>query len=292
MYCLSQKAQIYTCIQHLVRGYRDIYPHGSSDHLDLMSSVANLTLHKIAQTDAPYHDIEHTILVTLTGLEILKGKHILEGSVSRDQWLNTMISLLCHDIGYLRGICRQDSVRESLYTTGSDYEMIYLWPEASDASLTPYHVDRSKRFVAENFGGYPQIDIAAVQQNIELTRFPVPQDLEHRDTVDYPGLVRAADLIGQMADPNYLNKMSRLFQEFEEVGIHHQLGYHNSADLRLSYPNFFRTVVYPYLQQGLRYLEISSEGRQIISFLYHNVSTVEQELQGRVVHLSTLSLRG
>ncbi len=287
MYCLSQEAQISTCIQHLTSSFREIYHHCSCEHLNLMSSVANMTLRKIAQTDAPYHDVEHTILVTLTGIEILKGKHILEGSVSCSQWLNTIISLLCHDIGYLRGICRQDSVRERLYTTGGDYEMIYLWPEASDASLTPYHVDRSKQFVAENFGCYHEIDIAAVQQNIELTRFPVPQDLEHRNTVDYPGLARAADLIGQLADPNYLHKMSRLFREFEEVGVNHRLGYHSPIDLRLSYPNFFWTVVYPYIQQALQYLDITSEGRQIIAVLYQNVSTVEQELKGNLVELST-----
>ncbi|MEY3329586.1 MAG: hypothetical protein RLZZ115_2469, partial [Cyanobacteriota bacterium] len=46
--------------------------------------------------------------------------------------------------------------------------------------------------------------INTIQHYIELTRFPVPNDEEHRGTSDYPGLIRAADLIGQLADPRYI----------------------------------------------------------------------------------------
>ena len=45
-----------------------------------------------------------------------------------------------------------------------------------------------------------------LKKNIEHTRFPVPDDEAHESTDDFPGLVRAADLIGQLADINYLRK--------------------------------------------------------------------------------------
>ena len=42
---------------------------------------------------------------------------------------------------------------------------------ASDASLAPYHVDRSKLFVYERLGDTPTIDASRVAAAIELTRF-------------------------------------------------------------------------------------------------------------------------
>jgi len=32
-------------------------------------------MENIANSDAPYHDMNHTIMVTLVGQEILRGKH-------------------------------------------------------------------------------------------------------------------------------------------------------------------------------------------------------------------------
>ena len=64
--------------------------------------VAQLALENIATSDAPYHDVSHTIMVTLVGQEILRGKHISVGGISPRDWLQFIISLLCHDIGYVR----------------------------------------------------------------------------------------------------------------------------------------------------------------------------------------------
>ena len=76
-------------------------------------------------------------------------------------------------------------------------------------------------------------------------RFPVPEDETHADTADYPGLVRAADLIEQLADVNYLRKIPALFAEFNEIGTNNKLGYRSPADLRANYPEFFWTAVRP-----------------------------------------------
>ena len=96
---------------------------------------------------------------------------------------------------------------------------------ATDASLTPYHVTRSKLFVSERFGkaSLTHIDTLEIQANIEHTRFPVPEHEQHASTADYPGLLRAADLIGQLADINYLRKTSALFAEFRETGVSERL---------------------------------------------------------------------
>jgi hypothetical protein len=188
-----------------------------------------------------------------------------------------MISLVCHDIGYVKGVCRQDRETERLYATGQGDEMIHLPPGASDAALTPYHVDRAKLFVEERFGGHKLIDAELIERNIELTRFPVPKEGDHQDTIDYPGLIRASDLIGQLSDPRYLRKIGALFYEFEETGVNQALGYQNPGDLRRGYSKFYWNGVFPYIQDALRYLALTQEGKQITANLYSNVFVVETE---------------
>jgi hypothetical protein len=83
------------------------------------------------------------------------------------------------------------------------------------------------------------VDPERVAAAIELTRFPVPDDGDHDATGTEAGLVRAADLIGQLADPGYLRKQTALFHEFVETGTAARLGYRSPADLAEAYPRFF-----------------------------------------------------
>jgi len=62
-----------------------------------------------------------------------------------------------------------------------------------------------------------------------------PRDETHAD----PGLVRAADLIKQLADFNYSRKIPAPFTEFSEIGMNEMLGYRSPVDLRAKYPEFF-----------------------------------------------------
>ncbi|WP_390883250.1 hypothetical protein [Kovacikia minuta] len=187
----------------------------------------------------------------------------------------SVISLVCHDIGYVKGVCRQD--QDSLYATGKNGTMISLPPGSTDAGLTPYHVDRAKLFIEERFGGHKLIDAELIKRNIELTRFPVPAAEDHQDTMNFPGLLRASDLIGQLSDPRYLKKISALFYEFEETGVNKALGYRHPGDLRKNYPKFYWHGVFPYIKEALFYLSLTQQGKQIIANLYSNVFVIEHE---------------
>ena len=262
-------------VERLDEGYRRMFGSLERNYCEIVQWAGRMALERIAQTDAFYHTMDHTVMVTLVGQEILRGKHMSEGGVSPKEWLHFVISLLCHDIGYVRGVCRHDDGR--ICTTGIGDETITLPPGATDASLTPQHVDRGKRFVQERFGGHELIDADVIARNIELTRFPVPDEADRRETNDYPGLVRAADLIGQLADPDHLRKLPALFQEFEETGTNARLGYKSWADLRSDYPSFFWNQVNPFVGDALRHLSVTQEGRQWTANLFAQVFAAEHE---------------
>jgi hypothetical protein len=245
----------------------------------IISFVGRLALENIANSDAPYHDVNHTIMVTLVGQEILRGRHISVGGVTPREWLHFIVSLLCHDIGYVRGICRGDSDGQYVSNLAGDRVSV---PEGStDAAMTPYHVARSKLFVRERFGkvALSHLNTMEIEANIEHTRFPVPKDEEHAPTDDFPGLLRAADLIGQLADINYLRKTAALFTEFRETGMNDVLKYGSPADLRAKYPEFFWQVVRPYIGDALRYLRVTQEGQMWIASLYAHVFSTEHRGQ-------------
>lgn len=262
-------------VQQLEIAYKRNYGNLDSSHVSIIGWAGRMALEHFANSDALYHNMEHTIMVTMVGQEMLRGKHIREGGVSSRDWLNFIISLLCHDIGHVRGICRQDG--DGFYATGIGNTTITLAAGATDAALGHYHVDRGKLFIRERFGGNSFIDAETIAINVELTRFPVPDDTDHQATNTYPGLVRAADLIGQLADPHYLRKLPALFYEFQETGVNKKLGYHTPEDLHKSYPTFYWNMVSRYICDGMKYLRVTQEGRQWIANLYSHVFSVEHK---------------
>ena len=260
-------------VQRLQLAYRCVYGRLEPDYRGIIGWAGRMALERIADTDALYHNVEHTLMVTLVGQDILQGKHQREGGVTPYDWLHVILSLLCHDVGYVRGVCHDD--RDGVYATGIDDQTVTLPPGATDAALTPYHVDRGKRFVQERFGGSDLIDADVLAANIERTRFPAPDDPSYQETADYPGLVRAADFIGQLADPRHLRKFPALFYEFEETGVNQQLSFKTPEDLRNDYPAFYWKIVHPYIRDGLLHLSVTEAGKQWIANLYAHVFAIE-----------------
>lgn len=258
--------------------YHRTYGQMQPDLPSITAFCARVALENIANSDAPYHDVNHTIMVTQVGMEILRGRQMAEGGVSPTDWMHFVIGLLCHDIGYVRGVCRGDAA--GTYVIDAEGGTVATAPGATDAALTPWHVARSKLFVRQRFGHVAAIDAERIAATIEFTRFPVPEGDGFHDVVDYPGLLRAADLIGQFGDIDYLRKTSALFAEFQETGTNAKLGYSSPADMRTAYPKFFWNAVRPYIEGALRHLQVTQEGRQWIANLYANVFAAEHHAPG------------
>jgi len=216
----------------------------------------------------------HTIQVALVSQEILRGKHLV-ARVTPDDWVHFTIAALFHDIGYVRGICSGDT--QGTYVINEKGDTVSPPRGATDAFLTPYHVDRGKMFARERATNVPYIDAERIAQSIELTRFPVPDSEDHNQTDTEAGLVRAADLIGQLGDPHYLRKTNHLYQEFRETGVADELGYKTAADLADDYPRFFWDVAYKYLEDAIAYLQLTQEGKQWVANLHSHVFEVEHK---------------
>ena len=89
--------------------------------------------------------------------------------------------------------------------------------------------------------------------------------------------MRAADMIGQLGDPHYLRKANALYYEFDEVGMNRQLGYASPADLTDRYPQFFWNRISSHVPTAIRYLNVTSSGRQWIATLYSNIFRAERD---------------
>jgi hypothetical protein len=242
----------------------------------LLDEAARLIIERLATSDALYHNSEHTALVTLVAQDILRGLRMTR-TISSDDWLHFIIAALTHDLGYVRGICPGDHQERQVIDAAGNF--MVLPRGASDASLAPYHVSRSQIAVRVRFASHGAIDGERIARAIEFTRFPVPDDGDHADTNTEPGLIRAADLIGQLGDPLYPRKLNALFHEFAEIGINEKLGYASPADVAERYPRFFWSKVEPYIGAAIRHLELTMEGRQWVAQLYSNVFSIEHRRQ-------------
>jgi hypothetical protein len=240
---------------------------------ELVPFAAQLALECIANSDALYHNVEHTMLVTLAGHDIFVGRALLTPSTPTD-YAHLIVACLMPDIGYVRGILKGDGIDG--YVIDKTGRKICVPRGSSDAALMPYHVDRSKLFVLDRMH---ELDAERIADAIEHTRFPVSSAASQNEIAEEGSLVRAADLIGQLGDPHYLRKSNALFCEFEEVGLNKQLGYESPADVVDKYPQFYWNMVSPHIQAAIRYLNVTSRGRQWIANLYSNVFRAEREVR-------------
>ncbi len=189
---------------HLGRRFRSTEAHLT----ELIPSVARLSLECIGNSDALYHNVEHTMLVTLAGHEIYKGRALLMPSTPTD-YANFIVACLTHDIGYIRGIVKGDDTQG--YVIDGTGRKISLPRGSSDAALAPYHVERSKLFVLDRLASVGEVDAARIARAIGFTQFPYSSSPDEQEIDEEAALLRAADLIGQLGDPHYLRKANALF---------------------------------------------------------------------------------
>lgn len=187
--------------------------------------------------DARYHDLEHTLQGTLCLVRLLEGRHGAGAEPVLDpaRFQLVLVAILFHDTGYLKQ--RGDT-------------------EGTGAKYTLTHVSRSADF-ARNFlvtRGFSGPDIEAICSmigctgvNAQVDAIPFRDDLER--ILGYA--LATADLLGQMAAPDYVDKLPVLYEEFAEASRHdgpragRTAMYTNAEDLAQNTPGFWRAYVLP-----------------------------------------------
>src|SRR5437016_4191831 len=113
---------------------------GSSQaHLvEIVPAAARIALECIGNSDALYHNVEHTLLVTLAGHDILRGR-ALHTHITVTDYAHVIIACLTHDIGYVRGLLKEDDADG--FVIDASGRKVTLPRGSSDASLMPHHVD-------------------------------------------------------------------------------------------------------------------------------------------------------
>lgn len=151
----------------------------------------------------PYHDLGHTLNVFLCAVRLLHGIHISGTPLSEQEMTLIMLAALMHDIGYAMTLDDQTG-------TGAQYTRI--------------HVDRGVQFMRDYITGrqLPETWLQPLEYMIRST--------DHmRDFAQIPfpdartrllgQIVGTADLVGQMADQTYLEKLLYLYLEFKEASL-------------------------------------------------------------------------
>jgi hypothetical protein len=219
--------------------YLTIFPYGDPAFVPrVFGGTQNCfagRFHDYLPIDALYHDLEHTLQGTLCMARLLRGWHHSGSSPQLTQEIVELglIAILLHDTGYLKK--RTD-------------------PEGTGAKYTITHVKRSADFAAELLKekGFAPAQIQSVRNMIQCTGLdtalaviPFENDLEKMVGC----ALGTADLLGQMAADDYVDKLPLLYREFEEAARHangakHFIGLYSSAeDLMCKTPGFWDKFV-------------------------------------------------
>jgi len=269
-------------VGYIRQRFEEAFANAPEAEVRLLDQSARAAMEALLDCDCPYHDIQHTMLVTDIGQTMLHGRQLMQGDVTQKEWLHAVVAMMFHDVGYIRGLLQEDDDSSCVIDTNGTR----ITPPAgcTDAFMTPYHVSRGCLFVRDRYRSEPLIDLEKLTDHIEMTRFPVPRKPSYKRVDDFAALVRSADLLGQMADPLYLKKLSRLFAEFLETGEAARQGFTTAGELRDNFAQFFNAQVRPFVGPGLRYLKRSQDGQQWVANLYHHLHADDQEIFPELLH--------
>ncbi|MBU1712540.1 MAG: hypothetical protein KKD47_05485 [Proteobacteria bacterium] len=170
-----------------------------------------------------YHDLRHTSDAFLVMARLIHGAIIEKKKISGKNAILALIATLMHDVGYIQ-------TENDLSGTGAKY--------------TKVHVDRSikfmKKYYAKNGFSKEQFKMCSdlllctgLHTKTDEIKFSTPE-------IEFLGkMVGTADLVGQMSDRTYLEKLPFLFHEFREANIKI---YKNELDLIIKTVDFYKTI--------------------------------------------------
>ncbi len=170
-----------------------------------------------------YHDLTHTMDCLLVMARLMYGATVNGITFTTENVNLGLISALMHDTGYIQTV-------DDLVGTGAKYTLI--------------HIDRSIDFMETYLqaNGYSRADFEACRNFLRCTGIEVKiKEIEFQSFEQeiLGKMLGAADLIGQMSDKKYLEKLPLLYREFNEGGVG---GFSSEVDLLRQTPGFWEVV--------------------------------------------------
>jgi len=172
----------------------------------------------------PYHDLHHTMDVFLCSVRLMHGVHLAGTPLIDREITLIMLATLMHDIGYAQ-LLEEDN--------------------GSGAQFTLTHVPRGIKFMQQYIPdhGFPPDYVIPLECLMNSTNPGMAFD-----TINFPDkrtrllaqIVGSADIVGQMSDRTYLEKLLFLYLEFKEA----QYGNFSSLhDLLRQTKNFYEITL-------------------------------------------------
>lgn len=169
-----------------------------------------------------YHDLKHTLDAFLATARLIDGRNISAGIYNEAKAVNLLLAALLHDTGYIQE--ESDS-------------------DGSGAKYTKIHVRRSIDFIKKNAEllQLSDTDISEIMSLISFTGLKPDYIATLSGEFGSGGsMLGTADLIGQMSDRAYLEKLLFLYYEFNEAGLDQ---FDNTFDILRNTLSFYETTM-------------------------------------------------
>ncbi len=232
--------------KNILNEIRTIYKENyGEDNIDIIEVVLNDVIdlfygkrNGFQKCDTEYHDLFHTLQVIPPFIGIIDGWNKSKNipSISKEFFDLGIITVLLHDTGYIK---TEDDI------------------DGSGAKYTFTHVKKSSDFAGFYLPriGLEKHKISAVQNIIMCTGMKINVDnilfnSEEERIIGYT--LGTADLLGQMSDIDYLEKLPLLYNEFEEAYYYEGIEklrergatvYESAEDLKREAPHFYEIEV-------------------------------------------------
>ena len=174
-------------------------------------------------SNTKYHNLDHTCGVTLATVRLVHGLHIQGKSLLSKNIELGLISAMFHDTGLIQ-------TENELTGTGAQYTIGH---EERSITLMENHLS-GNGFSAEDINDCRHI-IRCTILTLPITEIP----FRSKEIKTMGKVLGSADLIAQMSDRSYLEKLPLLFMEFEEAQMP---GFETPLELFKNTEQFYHSV--------------------------------------------------
>ncbi len=170
-----------------------------------------------------YHDFNHTMDVVLASARLLDGYLVERAFLPEQLALQLLLAALLHDTGYIQ----------------EDWDT-----EGTGAKYSQQHEQRSVDFLRRHSEVFEieEAEREAIVRLIEATDLKTDFSglaFASEQEQDVGAILGSADLLGQMSDRAYLEKLLFLYYEFREAGIP---GYETEFDILRKTRDFYKVI--------------------------------------------------